>query len=175
MQYEASQQEKKLKSAVSKWRGQIVSLLVSISDENNLEQIRSRRNMLETCFTEIQDTFGRLQYLQSKGAEISELENLSELIENIEQEHQHFMCKAADRITDLKFEIESKSRYTVAPSKVSRTSRRSHTSFVSKRSDAAAQAAALKIKLKYIDTEAKTKADFSGQWGVIYVTRRIMN
>ena len=47
----------------------------------------------------------------------------------------------------------------MAPSKVSRTSRRSHTSFVSKRSDAAAQAAALKIKLKNIDTEAKTKAD----------------
>lgn len=82
------------------------------------------------------------------------LASYNELFEKIEIEHQQIMCRISERISELRIEDDLSS---VHSSKSSR-SRWSYNSTSSRHSHPAAEAAALKAKLKYIDAEAQSRA-----------------
>lgn len=70
------------------------------------------------------------------------------------------MCKIADRICEIRAENSISQSFMSRYSSKSNVFRRSKLSSVSKQSDAAIEAATLKAKLKYIDAEVQSKAEF---------------
>ena len=63
-EYQISVCEQKLRSAISSWRRQLNKLLVEISDSDNIETIREKRDLFQLNFDAICTNFENLQSLK---------------------------------------------------------------------------------------------------------------
>ena len=160
LEYEISLLEERFKSSVSKWRANVSKMSVCLSDENDIAIIRSNRNALEASMREVDSVFGRLTELHSsETAEAAKIQSIVTLFESLEEENQKFMCKIADRIYELQQDMaETVSRSSRRSSRSLKT-QVSRASYRSQHSEAAAEAAALTAKLKYIDAEMRSRAE----------------
>ena len=95
-----------------------------------------------------------------RGVDSPEIQSFITLFEGLEEENQKFMCKIADRICELQQEMAETASHSSRRSYQSYKSRLSKASYRSQHSDAATEAAVLKAKLKYIDAEMRSKAEF---------------
>ena len=149
--------EQKLRSAISSWRRQLNKLLVEISDSDNIETIREKRDLFQLNFDAIFTNFENLQSLKD------DVKTEASKLENIEVEHQQAMQNVMQRIRELdsvKYELGSnvsgKSFKSAISTSQSSSSKKSDSSRIS---NVAAKRAALKTKLKYIDIESKCLAE----------------
>ena len=144
------------RSSISAWRrrsNRIEHLLESV----NTDEVKQERVSLENAMLELQKVYDEVDELLFKdnrpGAEYDRFEK-------IESEHHDLLKKVSKFIIEL-----NSSRATSVASERksgksgSKCSSKSLLSCTSKRADSAAKAAALRIKLKYIDSEAKCKAE----------------
>lgn len=148
--------EKKFKAAVSSWRCCVRSIFVLLSDETDVEVIRSGRNDLEKYVNDVKVAFEHLVELNE--SDKNEIDRISLVFDSLEIDHQNLMCEIATKIRDLQLDIRSHTsvRSSRCGSILSKGSKHSD---VSKRSNAMAEAAALKTKLRFIDAESKAKAE----------------
>ena len=103
--------------------------------------------------TQVTDSYNRLDQLLSVADRNGSVYGK---FETIESENFDLLRKQSEYIREID---DSKARSEVSRrSCVSKRSRSSLISNASKKADAAAEAAALRVKLKYIETEAKHKA-----------------
>ena len=158
LDYEISLWEGRFKASVSRWRNSVSKMSVCLSDENDTAIIRSSRKALEDSMKDVGSAFGRLADL--RGLDSPEIQSFITLFESLEEENQKFMCKVADRICEIQQEIAETASRSSRRSYQSSKSGESKASYRSRHSEAAAEAAALKVKLKYIDAEMRSKAEF---------------
>ena len=158
LDYEISLWEGRFKASVSRWRNSVSKMSVCLSDENDTAIIRSSRKALEDSMKDVGSAFGRLADL--RGLDSPEIQSFITLFESLEGENQKFMCKVADRICEIQQEIAETASRSSRRSYQSSKSGQSKASYRSRHSEAAAEAAALKVKLKYIDAEMRSKAEF---------------
>ena len=158
LEYEISLWEGRFKASVSRWRSNVSKMSVCLSDENDPVLIRSSRNALDASMEDVQSAFNHLIGL--RGIDSPEIQSFITLFEGLEEENQKFMCKIADRICEIQQEAAETASRSSRRSYQSSKSRLSKASYRSRHSDAAAEAAALKAKLKYIDAEMRSKAEF---------------
>lgn len=159
LQYERELRERNFKAAVSSWRTSINKMSILLSDFDDIDKIREGRDKIEKSLTDVNLVFNRVKELHNPDEPVNE--SISALLENLEIEHQQIMSRIADRICEIRAEGSTVSRVSLSSSrsKSSTVSKRSSTSAVSKRSNVAMAAAVLRTKLKYIDVEAKSKAE----------------
>ena len=87
--------EQKLRSAISSWRRQLNNLLVEISDSDNIETIREKRDLFQLNFDAICTNFENLQSLKD------DVKTEASKLENIEVEHQQATQNVMQRIREL--------------------------------------------------------------------------
>ena len=88
------------------------------------------------------------------------LEEFQGKYDGIANDHHTVLRNITSCLQDLEFDSASRNSSRTSRSYLSRTSRSSHQSRTSRKStEAMVEAAALKAKLKYIEVEAKHKAD----------------
>ena len=85
-----------------------------------------------------------------------EVQQVNQTYESVAKERGNMLSKGDKRVPEIdNEEFETVTNY----SEITRSSRRSKSSNSSGRSEAAAEAAVLRAKLKYIDSEAKTRTE----------------
>lgn len=154
LEYQISLQTSKFRSAVSAWKSVANKLQVLMSDNGNPLTIRQERDKLQENFQTLSNIDSNLKSLVS-----GEQTQTNEYV-NIETSNHKLMGDIGDYIRSVETErsvVNSQSSRSCRSQ--SRHSVRSRHSQCSNRSEVAAHAAALKAKLKYIDIEAKTKAE----------------
>ena len=153
LSYEIELYAKRFKSAISSWRKSFNESTILMSDTMDADLLREARDRVIGCVHEVNSIYGRLSSLPVDEPQSS---RYSEQFEEFETKHNEFLCHISQRICDLKTEVES--RGSVRSLRSNRTGH-SRTSNISRHSIAAAEAAALTAKLKYIDAEAKSRAE----------------
>ena len=157
LHYQISIVGKRLKDAISKWRKSVSNMTIVLSDTRDICKIRDNRDKSVEAMNFVQDTFEYLKDTEENSdVRNSSCDEFASLLESVEVEHQNFMSKISERISDL--EIDRSECKSTRSHKSSRYER-SVASHCSSRSDAAVEAAALKIRLKYIDSELRSKAE----------------
>ena len=150
-QYKVGQLEAKLKRALSSWRRQSIAIEELLSDSDDIELIRKGRDSLTALFNSATSALNDYTRL----VDGIECEQFQEKLEVIEIENQRLSTRIATRIGHIQAETQS-SKGRSSHGRVSRTShasRKSNASLSSKMADAAADAAALTEKLKFLEIE----------------------
>ncbi|XP_060585528.1 uncharacterized protein LOC132741396 [Ruditapes philippinarum] len=149
-EYQIDLKEKGFRSCLSAWRAHTNKLHVLLSDSDNMQALRTHRDILQASFDELSSVFLELQDLK---------EDVSEEIskfETTEINHQQLMQSIAERIREIENQqLEGRSNRS-SRSNRSHLSRRSNVSHVS---DTVIRKAKLKAELRYIDAELRCKAE----------------
>ena len=153
LQYEIDLYSRHFKASVSAWRKAVNKTSIIMSDVTEIDKIRSARDQVISNMNEIYDVYGHLTSLPLEEDKKSHYNNQ---FESIEEEHNRVLSKVSERNCEIQAEIAS--RGSVRSVRTNRT-RHSRVSNTSRHSEAAAEAAALATKLRYIDSEAKWRAE----------------
>ena len=152
-------------ATIAQWRKQANEIRVFLSDSKNTQEIRNGRNMLMDIMSRLEATYSTIDahFTDSNGKAADGMRTLEEFqgkYEGRANDHHTFLRNVTSCLRDLEFASASKNTCRTSRSHSSRTSRSSHLSRTSRKStEAMVEAATLKAKLKYIDVEAKHKAD----------------
>ena len=150
-QYKVGQLEAKLKRALSSWRRQSIAIEELLSDSDDIELIRKGRDSLTALFNSATSALKDYTRL----VDGIECEQFQEKFEVIEIENQRLSTRIATRIGHIQAETQSskgRSSHGRVP-RTSHASRKSNASLSSNMADAAADAAALTEKLKFLEIE----------------------
>ena len=145
---------KKFRSLISVLRTCIAKTESLLPHTKDVESITDHKNALQTNFRDTSETCDRLRGLLILAEFENKLQQVNIDFESISHEASNILSVVENRVLEIENE-----EFVTATKFTTRSSRRSKTSNSPKRSEAAAEAAALRAKLKYIDLEAKTKAD----------------
>ncbi|XP_069108834.1 desmoplakin-like isoform X1 [Argopecten irradians] len=161
MEWKISRHLANFRNAVSMWRKCANRVQVVRSDSTSLDEIRKARDKLDGSIGEISEIYQETLQVLAQGVDRGDLDNNESLenellkkYESIECEHQHIMRDIANHIREMEA-VRSETRST--RSRGSLSSSRSTSS--SNKSAATIKAAELKARLKYIDIEARSKAE----------------
>lgn len=151
LEWRIDQEKKKLRSLYSTWRVQCNDVWVLLSDSSDQDKLRSARDQLCKFYVELGDCYAKLGRL----IDVSSFDpQLYDKMDLVGQEHSKVLQSISCHLLQ-----QSKDESTSQISAHSRASNWSKHSNASRRSDSLLKAAELKAKLKYIDLEAKAKAD----------------
>ena len=151
LSYEIDLFAQRFKSAVSLWCKSVNESTI-MSDATDAKLLREVHDKTIDCITEVTDTFHHLCSLP-----VDEPQMTCHYVqyEEFEAKHNEFLFQISQRIYDVKTENESRGSARSSRSR----SQRSRVSNTSKHSEAAAEVAALAAKMKYIDAEARLRAE----------------
>lgn len=158
MSYEIQKRQHNLRNKVSAWRRHAQQIdLRLLSESNDISALTKEQELLLKLMNEV-------TVANEEHNEILSSANMAydcSQFEEIEKENHKILKLISQFIREMNegSEISVKSKKSHNSSRSSRSSRSSQRSNASKRANAAAEAAALKAKLKYIDQEAKQKAE----------------
>ncbi|MEW8545262.1 MAG: DUF1759 domain-containing protein [Candidatus Thiodiazotropha sp.] len=181
LEWQLEQRTRSIRSLVTKWNasaGRLSILLTKCSTERNFDtNILDERDILVSIMTKLREEGEQYTNLSCTDEAHQNLESLkiTQNLDKIESEHQNMIkavTEALREISDKKSEtgsVTSRSSHRSSKSKISSTTSKatlsnrtvkSRTSTRSNHSDLAAEAASLKIKLKYFEAESKAKLEF---------------
>ena len=165
-QWQLDQRTKAVRTLISRWNRSSETVSILLSDSKDISVIMEERDRLVSIMNEVRSEGERLRTL----VESEESDNaLLERLDAIETEHHALLISVGNTLCDLREDkVESASVASNSSRKSSKShhsvfskgSLKTHTSASSDRSGLAAKAAALKVKLKYLDAEAKAKLEF---------------
>ncbi|XP_050404672.1 uncharacterized protein LOC126820632 [Patella vulgata] len=147
LEYQIQQKQNSFRRAVSKWRQQANTLGKLLSDSRDIPLIRKERDTLENVIGEISYILSELNELCEEGREV---EAYYERYDNIEEDHCNLLKKVSSYLHDFLSDRGSRS---------SSKSKQSSKSSSSRKADILVEAAELKVKLKYVEIEARKKAE----------------
>ncbi|KAJ8044163.1 hypothetical protein HOLleu_11547 [Holothuria leucospilota] len=154
--YEIEKRERNFRNKVSVWRRQAGRIEGMLSAESNdSSTLKQERELLEKDMNEVivaNEEFNEVVRQSDKPIAYS-------YFETIESDNYHLLKRISECIKEIEKRSEIVSGTHSKSRRSSRSSRSSKGSNISKRAEAAAQAAALKVKLKYIDQEDEQKAN----------------
>ncbi|KAJ8039600.1 hypothetical protein HOLleu_17373 [Holothuria leucospilota] len=161
LEYEIDRRQKKFKGGISTWRRQAGHIEGLLCESNDVSALKQERDLLEGDMTSVTNSFEEYNEVLLLADRPSSYEKL----ELVEKEHYALLKRISGCIAKLLTDVETSSK-SHKSSKSSRGSTISRKSSVQKRADAAAEAASLKAKLKYMDREAKQRSDLEkSRWG----------
>ena len=167
--FDLTNKQRALNSAASKWRSTASMVERAITDSDSVAELREFRDRLEKDLCAILDCAPALMPLLD-----GDDENLTVgRVESIETNNLGLLSRTTERIHEIQHETGSSFSKTSCKSATSQKSRVSNVSRVSgaskvsqvsvtsstRRSEAAAEAAALEAKLKFLDAEATQKKE----------------
>lgn len=148
---------------VSRWRKCASSIEILISDSSDTKHIRRERDILMNIMTTLSEIYDRLKQTLTNEEDVKYRDLLDQYqgrLEITSGDNHTLMRDISNCLRELECDSVSRASSRSHNSRTSRSSRHSNTSRGSRESiDTVIEAAALKTKLKYIDTEAKHKAD----------------
>ena len=148
-QYHIDQVQQQFRHSVSAWRRHTVELELLLCDTHDIRSLRFGRDCVNQSMGKVYESYTILNQLVGDAS-------LHKRYDDIEAENLNLLKLVASYIRDL--ELECNTRHTTKSVR-SCMSKRSISSNASKRQEVVIEAAALKAKLKYLDQEARQKAD----------------
>ncbi|KAJ8040455.1 hypothetical protein HOLleu_14751 [Holothuria leucospilota] len=153
LEYEIDRRQKKFKGSISTWRRRAGHIEGLLCESNEVSALKQEQDLLEGDMTTVTNSFEEYNEVLL----LAERPSSYEKLELVEREHYALLKRISGCIAKLLTDVETSSK-SHKSSKSSCGSTISRKSSVQKRADAAAEAASLKAKLKYMDREAiKTK------------------
>lgn len=144
---------------VSRWRKCASSIEILISDSSDTKHIRRERDILMNIMTTLSEIYDRLKQTLTNEEDVKYSDLLDQYqgrLEITSGDNHTLMRDISNCLRELECDSVSRASSRSHNSRTSRSSRHSNTSRGSRESiDTVIEAAALKTKLKYIDTEAK--------------------
>ena len=157
--YQMQMAQREFRLAVSAWRKRASEIECLLVSTENATVLKEQRGSLAECFDRVSIAFNKLDILSDEGQN-----EFYQKYEEIEHDDHKLTSKIADFIRDIDMEKTASRSRRSYHSHHTRTSKVSHRSSLrsdnSKRADVAAEAAALKTQLKYIDCEAQKRAEY---------------
>ena len=156
---------KDFSATITQWRKQANEIQVLLSDSKNTQEIRTDQKMLMDIMSRLEATYSTIDaHFTDRNGKAADgtrtLEEFQGKYDGIANDHHTVLRNITSCLQDLEFDSASRNSSRTLRSRSSRTSRSSYLSRTSRKStEVMVEASALKAKLKYIDVEAKHKAD----------------
>ena len=158
LEYQIDLKQQNLRSKITAWRRRATRIERLLSESKDINALKGESGFLNREMNDVNEAYETLNELLTLGSRNGEE---SQRYESIEGQNYQLLRRITECINEMEgSEIRSRvSGRSNRSHHSSHRSRSSQLSTASKRADAAAQAAALRAKLKYIDTEARQTAE----------------